>query len=240
MKQAGGRRPSTPARWHLQQSAAGPSKKPWYGDIITIGERNPTSLYYTFTGGGESGFLFSIEVGEPGFLSQGSVNQDLFSKGSVNQDFFSKGSVNQVFFSQRLINQDLFFPEIGEPRFSHIQSSRISFPKRVVNQSLFFTGVGETKAFSQGGAVNLAKSMPLEGRKPGPVSSNGETPGSLFHRISFPKSWRSRICFSQGPENQAFCSLQDEEPGSVASRCQEPRFIFSRGRWTLGTVFQGF
>jgi hypothetical protein len=136
--------------------------------------------------------------------------------------------VNQVFFSQRLVNQDLFFPEIGEPRFSQIQSSRISFPKRVVNQGLFFTGVGETKAFPQGGAVNHAKSMPLDGRKPGPVSSNGETPGSLFQDL-FPQDLEI-VLFSQGPENQAFCSLQDEELGSFSSRCREPTFLFSRGR----------
>ncbi len=122
---------------------------------------------------------------------------------------------------QGSVNQDLFFQGIGEPGFS--QGS--------VNQDRFFTGVGKTKDFPQGGSepwkIWLAPGGHL---KPGPVSSNGRTPGSLFQDL-FPKSWRS-FCFPKGRrtrlsvlyrmknwvlflpgvENQDFSSLEEGEP----------------------------
>ncbi len=56
-----------------------------------------------------------------------------------------------------------------------------------VNQDLFFTEVGKTKNFPQGGnepwKICLAPGRHL---KPGPVSSSGGTPGSLFQDL-FPQ-----------------------------------------------------
>ncbi len=86
------------------------------------------------------------------------MNQVVFSQGSVNQDVFSKGSVNQDF-PESANHADLFPERGGKPGslFHRI------FLKRLVNHA--------------------KSSWPLEGRKPGPVSSNGGTPGSLFQDL---------------------------------------------------------